>query len=128
LSTLKTSGEILTCCLPFSNCGERGALFNDNNPIIETVFVDESRLTGVRKSLVLGTILAIRPNPKRIRSLAEYIESGVLTHKDDPRNKKTQRANFCQCQSEMHFGKAMNKTGASSIHHRPINRETASTK
>jgi type IV secretion system protein VirB11 len=73
----------------------RGTILNHANPILETELpIDGSRFEGIISPVVRNPIFAIRLRPRKIFSLAEYQQSGILTGKDDPRNKLRKRDDF----------------------------------
>jgi type IV secretion system protein TrbB len=61
--------------------------FSYKEPVLETDFLDGSRITGIMAPLVRGTVLAIRPIPKRALNEDDYIDSGIATDKNDALNK-----------------------------------------
>ena len=73
----------------------RGTILNHANPILETELpLDGSRFEGIISPVVRSPIFAIRLRPRKIFSLAEYQQSGILTGKDDPLNKLRKRDDF----------------------------------
>lgn len=73
----------------------RGTILNHANPILETELpIDGSRFEGIISPVVRNPIFAIRLRPRKIFSLSDYQQSGILTGKDDPRNKLRKRDDF----------------------------------
>lgn len=73
----------------------RGTVLNHSNPILETELpIDGSRFEGIVSPVVRNPIFAIRLRPKKIFSLADYQNAGILTAKDDPINKLRKRDDF----------------------------------
>jgi type IV secretion system protein VirB11 len=73
----------------------RGTILNHANPILETELpIDGSRFEGIISPVVRNPIFAIRLRPRKIFSLAEYQQSGILTGKDDPLNTLRKRDDF----------------------------------
>ena len=70
-------------------------VMNHEKPILETELpIDGSRFEGIISPVVRKPIFAIRLRPKRIFTLNEYEQSGILTHKDDPLNRVRKRDTF----------------------------------
>jgi Flp pilus assembly protein, ATPase CpaF len=70
---------------------------NHERPVLETELpLDGSRFEGIVSPVVRRPVFAIRLRPRRIFSLAEYEQSGILTRKDDPRNRLRKRDTFIQ--------------------------------
>src|SRR5579864_1577879 len=70
-------------------------VMNHEKPILETELpIDGSRFEGIISPVVRKPIFAIRLRPKRIFTLNEYEQSGILTHKDDPLNRVRKRDSF----------------------------------
>jgi type IV secretion system protein VirB11 len=73
----------------------RGTVLNHGNPILETELpLDGSRFEGIVSPVVRNPVFAIRLRPKKIFSLADYQNTGILTTKDDPLNKLRKRDDF----------------------------------
>jgi type IV secretion system protein VirB11 len=73
----------------------RGTVLNHDNPILETELpLDGSRFEGIVSPVVRNPVFAIRLRPKKIFSLADYQNTGILTTKDDPLNKLRKRDDF----------------------------------
>ena len=73
----------------------KGTVMNHEKPILETELpIDGSRFEGIISPIVRRPIFAIRLRPKRIFTLDEYEQSGILTHKDDPLNRIRKRDTF----------------------------------
>ncbi len=72
-------------------------VLNREQPILETELpLDGSRFEGVVFPVVRRPTFAIRLRPKRIFTLDEYEESGILTEKTDPRNQYVRRDTFVE--------------------------------
>ena len=72
-------------------------VLNREQPILETELpLDGSRFEGVVFPVVRKPTFAIRLRPKRIFTLDEYEESGILTEKTDPRNHYVRRDTFVE--------------------------------
>jgi type IV secretion system protein VirB11 len=66
----------------------KGTVMNHDRPILETELpLDGSRFEGIVSPVVRQPIFAIRLRPKRIFTLDEYEQRGILTHKGDPLNR-----------------------------------------
>jgi type IV secretion system protein VirB11 len=66
----------------------KGTVMNHDRPILETELpLDGSRFEGIISPVVRQPIFAIRLRPRRIFTLDEYEQSGILTHKADPLNR-----------------------------------------
>ena len=73
----------------------RGTVLNHDNPILETKLpLDGSRFEGIVSPVVRNPVFAIRLRPRKIFSLADYQDTGILTTKDDPINKLRSTAPF----------------------------------
>ncbi len=73
----------------------RGTAINHNNPILETELpIDGSRFEGIVPPVVRRPVFAIRLRPRRIFSLEEYEQGGILTEKTDPLNRLRSREDF----------------------------------
>lgn len=73
----------------------RGTVLNHDNPILETELpIDGSRFEGIVSPVVRNPIFAIRLRPKKIFSLADYQNDGILTTKGDSLNKLRERGDF----------------------------------
>jgi type IV secretion system protein VirB11 len=73
----------------------RGTVLNHGNPILETELpLDGSRFEGIVSPVVRNPVFAIRLRPKKIFSLTDYQNTGILTTKDDPLNKLHKRDDF----------------------------------
>ncbi len=65
----------------------RGTVLNHDHPIIETELpLDGSRFEGIVSPIVRQPIFAIRLRPRKVFTLSEYEQSGILTDKLDTRN------------------------------------------
>jgi len=73
----------------------KGTVINHERPILETELpLDGSRFEGLLSPVTRSPVLAIRLRPRRVFRLEEYEASGILTHRDDPRNRLRQRSRF----------------------------------
>jgi type IV secretion system protein TrbB len=73
----------------------RGTILNHQNPILETELpIDGSRFEGIVSPVVRNPVFAIRLRPRKIFSLDEYEQSGILTTKDDPVNRLRRHHDF----------------------------------
>jgi type IV secretion system protein VirB11 len=73
----------------------RGTILNHQNPILETELpIDGSRFEGIVSPVVRNPAFAIRLRPRKIFTLDEYEDSGILTTKDDPVNRLRRRHDF----------------------------------
>lgn len=73
----------------------RGTTINHNNPILETELpIDGSRFEGIVPPVVRRPVFAIRLRPRRIFSLDEYEQGGILTERTDPLNRLRSREDF----------------------------------
>jgi type IV secretion system protein VirB11 len=73
----------------------KGTVLNHERPILETELpLDGSRFEGITSPIVRRPIFAIRLRPKRIFTLQEYEEAGILSRKDDPLNTTRKRGSF----------------------------------
>jgi len=70
---------------------------NHERPILETELpLDGSRFEGIVSPVVRRPVFAIRLRPKRIFSLAEYEQAGILSCKNDPLNRLRKRDSFIE--------------------------------
>lgn len=75
----------------------RDILFDHDHPILETVFpLTGDRIEGLISPVVSSPTLAIRTRQKRIFSLRDIAESGILTDASDPLNTKRHHDNFVE--------------------------------
>jgi type IV secretion system protein VirB11 len=75
----------------------KGTVMNHERPILETELpLDGSRFEGIVSPIVRRPVFAIRLRPKKIFSLAEYEQAGILTSKNDPLNHRKKRDSFAQ--------------------------------
>jgi type IV secretion system protein VirB11 len=73
----------------------KGTVMNHERPILETELpLDGSRFEGITSPVVRRPVFAIRLRPKRIFSLFEYEQAGILTHKGDSLNRTRKRESF----------------------------------
>ncbi|MFJ3317230.1 ATPase, T2SS/T4P/T4SS family [Herbaspirillum huttiense] len=83
-----------------------GTPFTPDRPILEGEFpLDMSRFEGVCAPVVSGPTFAIRKKASRIITMEEYDQRGILTHLDDPSNrrKKNARAFHQRCKGLKHI-------------------------
>lgn len=74
---------------------QRGSVVSGDRPILETELpIDGSRFEGLLPPVVPKPAFAIRLRPRRVFSLQEYAQSGILTGVDDPRNRARRREDF----------------------------------
>jgi Flp pilus assembly CpaF family ATPase len=75
----------------------KGTVMNHERPILETELpLDGSRFEGIVSPVVRRPVFAIRLRPKRIFSLAEYEQAGILSCKNDPLNRLRKRDSFIE--------------------------------
>lgn len=75
----------------------RATVLNYEKPVLETELpLDGSRFEGLIPPVVRRPIFAIRRRPKRIFTLDQYQETGILTSKADPLNRLRRRENFAE--------------------------------
>ena len=68
---------------------------NHERPILETELpLDGSRFEGITSPIVRRPVFAIRLRPKRIFTVFEYEQAGILTYKDDALNRTRKRESF----------------------------------
>lgn len=73
----------------------RGTVVNHEHPILETEMpIWGARFEGLVPPIVSGPVFAIRQRASKVYSLEEYANRGILTHKDDPRNRVRQQEEF----------------------------------
>ena len=73
----------------------KGTVMNHDRPILETELpLDGSRFEGIISPVVRQPIFAIRLRPRRIFTLDEYEQRGILTHKGDPLNRQRGKDQF----------------------------------
>jgi len=73
----------------------RAMILNYERPVLETELpLDGSRFEGLIPPVVRHPVFAIRRRPKRIFTLKQYEQSGILTDKSDPLNRLRRRENF----------------------------------
>ena len=76
---------------------QRGTVVNYDRPILETELpIDGSRFEGLLPPAGPKPAFAIRLRPRRIFTLGEYAQSGILTGVEDPRNRARRRENFAE--------------------------------
>ena len=75
----------------------KGTVMNHERPVLETELpLDGSRFEGIISPVVRRPVFAIRLRPRRIFSLAQYEQAGILTCKSDPLNRLRKRDSFIQ--------------------------------
>jgi len=73
----------------------RETAINHDRPILETELpIDGSRFQGLIHPVVEAPAFAIRTRPRRVFTIEDYIESGILTTKGDARNRLAERMSF----------------------------------
>src|SRR5215831_13851541 len=66
----------------------RGTVLNHENPILETELpIDGSRFEGLTAPVVRQPVFAIRLRPRKIFGLEDYEAGGIVSWKNDPRNR-----------------------------------------
>ena len=76
---------------------QRGTVVNYDRPVLETELpIDGSRFEGLLPPVVPKPAFSIRLRPRRIFTLGEYAQSGILTTVEDPRNRARGRENFAE--------------------------------
>lgn len=72
-------------------------VIHHDKPILETEMpIDGSRFQGLVPPVVEAPAFAIRTRPRRVFPIEEYIDTGILSSKDDPKNRLRERQNFRQ--------------------------------
>ena len=65
---------------------------NSQTPLLECDLpIYKSRLEALVPPVVVAPIFALRPRPKSVMSLRDYAQRGILSHKDDPNNRRRAR-------------------------------------
>jgi type IV secretion system protein VirB11 len=73
----------------------RSMVLNYERPVLETELpLDGSRFEGLIPPVVRHPVFAIRRRPRRIFTLDQYCQAGILTGKTDPLNRLRRRENF----------------------------------
>ena len=73
----------------------RDTVINHDRPILETELpIDGSRFEGLLHPVVEAPAFAIRTRPKKVFTIEDYITSGIITEKEDTRNRLAERLNF----------------------------------
>lgn len=73
----------------------RGTILNHDNPILETELpIDGSRFEAIVSPVTRNPVFAIRLRPRKIFTLEDYENSGILTDSADPVNAARRRENF----------------------------------
>src|SRR5215831_9464969 len=66
----------------------RGTVLNHEHPILETELpIDGSRFEGLTAPVVRQPVFAIRLRPRKIFGLEDYEAGGIVSWKNDPRNR-----------------------------------------
>jgi type IV secretion system protein TrbB len=75
----------------------RGTVLNHDCPVLETELpLDGSRFEGLVPPVVCNPIFAIRLRPKRIFTLSDYVNAGIITGKGDTENQPRLHADFVE--------------------------------
>lgn len=73
----------------------KDTVIHHDRPILETELpIDGSRFLGLMPPVVESPVFAIRTRPRRVFSIEEYVDAGILTGKSDPANRLRERQNF----------------------------------
>lgn len=73
----------------------KDTVIHHDRPILETELpIDGSRFLGLVPPVVESPVFAIRTRPRRVFSIEEYVDAGILTGKSDPANRLRERQNF----------------------------------
>ena len=73
----------------------KGTVMNHDRPILETELpLDGSRFEGIVSPVVRQPVFAIRLRPRRIFTLDDYEQDGILTDSNDPLNRLRTKARF----------------------------------
>jgi Flp pilus assembly CpaF family ATPase len=65
----------------------RGTVLNHSNPVLETELpLDGSRFEALVPPIVRQAVFAIRMRPRKVFSIGDYEQAGILTSQDDPSN------------------------------------------
>jgi type IV secretion system protein VirB11 len=76
---------------------QRGTVVNYDRPFLEAELpIDGSRFEGIVPPVTSRPVFAIRLRPRRIFTLDEYEDSGILTAQGDPLNRSRRRENFLE--------------------------------
>jgi type IV secretion system protein VirB11 len=74
---------------------QKGTVINHERPILETELpMDGSRFEAVVPPVVSRPVFAIRERPRKIFTLEEYEQAGILTDRHDARNLAQRRSRF----------------------------------
>lgn len=74
---------------------QKGTVINHDRPILETELpIDGSRFEGIVPPVSTRPIFAVRQRPRRVFSLEDYEQAGILTKQQDPMNRLRRRSNF----------------------------------
>lgn len=75
----------------------KGTVMNHDRPVLETELpLDGSRFEGIVCPVVRNPIFAIRLRPKQIFTVADYESTGILSRKNDARNRTRSRMSFAE--------------------------------
>ena len=81
----------------------RSMVLNYERPVLETELpIDGSRFEGLIPPVVRHPVFAIRRRPRKIFTLAQYCDAGILTNRADPLNRLRRRENFADQLAESH--------------------------
>jgi type IV secretion system protein VirB11 len=74
---------------------QKGTVINHDRPILETELpIDGSRFEGLMPPVVSRPTFAIRQRPRRIFTLDDYEQAGILSDSQDPINRRRWRNDF----------------------------------
>lgn len=74
---------------------QKGTVINHDRPILETELpIDGSRFEGLMPPVVSRPTFAIRQRPRRIFTLEDYEQAGILSDSQDPMNRRRWRNEF----------------------------------
>ena len=74
---------------------QKGTVINHDRPILETELpIDGSRFEGLMPPVVSRPTFAIRQRPRRIFTLEDYEQAGILSDSQDPMNRRRWRNDF----------------------------------
>jgi len=83
----------------------KDTVITHDRPILETELpIDGSRFQGLVPPVVEGPTFAIRTRPRRVFPIEQYVEQGILTGREDPRNGLRERQNFAELVEGMDHG------------------------
>jgi len=102
---VKRQGEVFQCIgeMPPAQAqtamgtiaAQKGTVINHDRPILETELpIDGSRFEGLMPPVVSRPTFAIRQRPRRIFTLDDYEQAGILSDSQDPINRRRWRNDF----------------------------------